>query len=215
MVFNTITKEKEKTLGRVGTIGRFKPLHNGAFTLLKSLCERADEVIIGIGSSNKYNLRNPFTQEETKEMIDLALQDNFNNYSFVFIPDFGHIPQYKDGKYWRTVVVEKFGKLDYFVSANDYVKDLLKDHYNILESYFVVPREDRFRLRGAQVRYAMATGENLKNLVPKRVAEYLENNDLVKRFNKEFGLETLACVIDSDYTEDESAAEEKMHAREK
>lgn len=58
-----------KTLGAVGFIGRFKPLHNGAALALETLCEQADKVKIGIGSVNKYNLRNPFTAEESQEMI--------------------------------------------------------------------------------------------------------------------------------------------------
>ena len=47
----------ENKLGTIGLIGRFKPLHLGASVLLESACEKAEKVIIGIGSSNKYNIR--------------------------------------------------------------------------------------------------------------------------------------------------------------
>lgn len=55
-----------KKFRKLGAIGRFKPLHLGAAAMLEALCENAEEVVIGIGSSNKYNLRNPFTAEESR-----------------------------------------------------------------------------------------------------------------------------------------------------
>ena len=110
-----------KTLGRVGFIGRFKPLHNGAVAALDELCGRADVVKIGIGSSNKYNARNPFSSTETKEMINAVLHPGYTNYELIDIPDFAHIPQYKDGGKWKKYVLDHFGSLDYFVTANPYV----------------------------------------------------------------------------------------------
>ena len=62
-----------KQLGRVGLVGRFKPLHIGGFNLLDEACKKSDYVIIGIGSVNKYNSRNPFTPVETRQMIQRAL----------------------------------------------------------------------------------------------------------------------------------------------
>lgn len=93
----------QNNLGRVGVIGRFKPLHNGAAVLLESLCEKSDHVLIGIGSSNKYNIRNPFTSDETKDMIELFLKEKFTNYEIIKIPDFAHIPGCENGQQWRKL----------------------------------------------------------------------------------------------------------------
>ena len=62
------------TLGRVGFIGRFKPLHWGGARALDALCSQATHVMIGIGSANKHNARNPFSAEETQEMLDAYLR---------------------------------------------------------------------------------------------------------------------------------------------
>jgi len=102
----------ENKLGRVGVIARFKPLHNGAYAMLEAVCENANEVIIGIGSANKYSLRNPFTAKESEDMVRLTLEQKFSNYSIIHIPDFAQIPEYSDGKKWKEYVIEKFGKFE-------------------------------------------------------------------------------------------------------
>ena len=88
-------------LGRVGVIGRFKPLHNGGALMLDAICENADHVVIGLGSSNKYNLRNPFTGDESAGMIEAYLSPRFSNYELIHVPDFGHIQEFSDGKKWK------------------------------------------------------------------------------------------------------------------
>jgi nicotinamide-nucleotide adenylyltransferase len=202
-------------LGKVGTVGRFKPLHLGAYAMLKALCENSDIVIIGIGSSNKYNLRNPFTAEETEAMIHAALKPEHNNYSIVHIPDFAHVPRYRNGERWREYVVEKFGQLDYFVAGNAYVMELLKRDYQVIHPAELVPLEDHIHLRGTGVRTEMARGDGWKELVPSRVVDYLEENKLVERFRREFGLETLAMLTSGLTVDgDENVTAEMLHTRE-
>ena len=116
-----------KKFKRVGLIGRFKPLHLGGAVMLECVCENAEHVVIGIGSSNKYNVRNPFKAHETKDMINAFLSTRFSNYEIIYVPDSGHIPEFKDGQKWRKYVLEYFGKLDCFISGNDYVRELLKN----------------------------------------------------------------------------------------
>ncbi len=65
--------EETKDLGVVGIIARFKPVHKGHAAILEALCERADLVYIGLGSPNKYDVRNPFSAKESEEMIDLVI----------------------------------------------------------------------------------------------------------------------------------------------
>ncbi len=200
----------EKKLGKIGAVGRFRPLHLGSATLLEELCEQAERVVIGIGSCNKYNARNPFTAKETMEMIDLYLRQRFSNYEFVNIPDYGHIPEFSDGRKWAEEVVNAYGELDAFVSGNDYVKELLSPHYEVIRSVDMIPKERWVRASGTMVRMAMATGEDWKQLVPAVAADYLESNGLVERFRREFGLQTLAQLADeSAYRRDAEA--EKLH----
>lgn len=54
-------------------IGRFQPFHNGHKNIIDVALEKADNVIVLIGSSNvARSYRNPFSFDERKEMIELA-----------------------------------------------------------------------------------------------------------------------------------------------
>jgi nicotinamide-nucleotide adenylyltransferase len=204
-----------KKFNRLGIIGRWKPLHHGGAVLLEALCEKSEQVVIGIGSTNKYNARNPWTAEESKAMIESYLSPKFSNYEVLSIPDFAHDPEYRDGQKWRQHVIEKFGKLDAFVSGNDYVKELLKDDYKIINSWELVPEDKHLPVKGSMVRLEMARGDAWKKMVPQSVIDYLERNGLVDRFRREFGLETLAGVLEDDYFKHESKKKEQLHTYEK
>lgn len=202
-------------LGRVGVIGRFKPLHNGGAVMLDAICENADHVMIGLGSSNKYNVRNPFTVEDSAGMVQAHLSPRFSNYQLVPVPDFGHIPEFSDGKKWKEYVKEQFGFLDYFVSGNAYASELLKDTYKIIHPTALIPPEQHLKIRATEVRLKMARYEDWQALVPEAVANYLETNGLVYRFRKEFGLQMIAASLDANINEKESYREERDHTLER
>ena len=198
-------------LGKVGVIGRFKPLHIGAQVMLETICKLADEVIIGIGSSNKYNYRNPFTAEESKDMIDLVLEE-YDNYNVILVPDFAHLgEEHKDGQSWVNYVTNVFGELDYFVTGNAYVKELLSPHYEIIHPSMLISEDQCIIMRASEVRYKMAQDNIWKKFVPVQVTLYLESNQLVSRFKKEFGLETLT----KKHWQSESRDTEYQHTLEK
>ena len=201
----------EKKYGLVGLIGRWKPLHIGGYKILRAACESAEFVKIGIGSSNKYNLRNPFTSEESSAMITASLYPEFKNFEIIELPDFGHLSEYRDGNKWVENVLEKCGNLDLFVSGNDYVRGLLNKHYNMINSWELLKKEDQIKLRGTYVRVEMAKFGNWENLVPEKVAEYIKENKLDERFRKKFGLKTLASAYDSNIIGKESVEDEKRH----
>jgi nicotinamide-nucleotide adenylyltransferase len=169
----------------IGMIARWKPVHLGHAAVLRALRSHAEHVLIGIGSSNRYNLRNPFTLEETQDMLRLVL-DQQNNYTLIPVPDLD------DGPRWRVMVKEIFGELDLFVTDNSYVGNLLREDYRVMRPVELIPRAEHIRVDGTTVRAMMARGENWEALVPERVAAYIKSNQLDVRFRKEFGLETLA-----------------------
>lgn len=209
--------ESNKRLTTVGLIGRFKPLHNGAALMLDTVCDQAEEVKIGIGSSNKYNLRNPFTAEETEGMIRAYLSPRHDNFEIIHVPDFAHVPEYADGQQWRKHVMDHFGALDAFVSGNDYVQNLLKEDYTIIHPADLIAAEKYLRMRATEVRLEMARLGTWKDLIPKEVAAYLTENNLVERFCSEFGVQALAQVAGEDqtYKRTETEEEERRHTLEK
>lgn len=174
-----------ETFTCIGMVARWKPVHLGHLPVLHGLCTQAEHALIGIGSANRYNARNPFTLEETEMMLRLALA-GYDNYTLIPVPDLD------DGPRWRLMILEMFGPLDAFVTANPYVASLLREDYRLLKPVALVPPEARVAVDGNLVRQALARGADWESMVPPDIAEYLTRNQLDERFRREFGLETLA-----------------------
>jgi nicotinamide-nucleotide adenylyltransferase len=172
-------------LDRIGMVARWRPIHIGHAPVLRALCDRASQALIGIGSSNRYDLRNPFTLEETSDMIALVLAGR-DNYTLIPVPDLD------DGPRWRLMVVDLFGRLDLYVTANPYVASLLAEDYAIVKPVELVPEAERVPVDGTLVRREMARGDGWQDLVPPEVADYISSRQLDRRFRREFGLQTLA-----------------------
>ena len=117
---------------RIGMVARWQPVHRGHSPVLRALCRQADHAFIGIGSSNRYNLRCPFTLAETSDMLRLALAE-YPNYSLIPVPDLD------DGPRWRLMILDLFGPLDCFVTDNPYVAKLLAADYRVIRPVALVP----------------------------------------------------------------------------
>lgn len=172
---------------RIAMIARWRPVHLGQEAVLRALCRSAEHVLIGIGSSNRYNALNPFTLEETEDMLRLALDGEI----FEIVP----VPDLDDGPRWRLMVKDLFGELDLFVTDNPYVTNLMKGIYPLARPVDLVPPAERVRVDGSMVRAMMARGERSErwqDWVPARCVEYIESRGLDERFRREFGLQTLA-----------------------
>jgi nicotinamide-nucleotide adenylyltransferase len=173
------------TFNRIGMVARWRPVHLGHAPVLHALCDHAAQALIGIGSSNRYDLRNPFTLEETNDMIRLVLAGR-ENYSLIPVPDLD------DGPRWRLMILDLFGPLDVFVTANPYVASLLAADYRIVKPVSLVPEDERVAVDGTMVRRQMARGNGWRELVPPQVADYIAARQLDERFRREFGLQSLA-----------------------
>ena len=213
----------KKRYSRLGVIGRFRPLHIGGAMMLETLCQQSGYVIIGVGSANKYNIRNPFTAEESVNMIDKYLSSQgYDNYEIFTINDYAHIPEFSDGQKWKNEVKQHLGKIDAFITGNPYSKNLLGADYKIVHPGELIPPEKWVWLRGT-----MAKNSDLwEKMVPQVVVEYLLENKLVDRFQREFGLQTLSCLVEESsgdlsqslgagYVQRENLEQEYKHTLEK
>ncbi len=171
-------------------MARWRPVHCGHAVVLEALCARAREVVIGIGSCNRYNDRNPFTAAEAAAMIRLVLAGR-ENYTLIEVPDLD------DGPRWRGMVVRLFGPLEVFVTANPYVAHLMKECYPVEHPIEFIADADRVAVEGAMVRRAMAEGGPWWEMVPDAVAALIRDNGLDERFRREFGLATLARALEA------------------
>ena len=183
-----VVYNRDMTFNRVAMVARWKPVHLGQEAILHALCNGAGEVLIGVGSSNRYNVRNPFTLDETETMLRLTLADR-NNYQIIPVPDLD------DGPRWRLMVKDMFGDLDVFVTDNPYVANLMRDIYRLMRPVDWLPPSEHIRVDGTTVRGMMAKGEKWQDWVPERVAQFIQENKLDERFRREFGLETLAMQL--------------------
>ena len=182
------------SFNRIAMIARWKPVHLGQAAVLRAMSKQAGRVIIGVGSTNRYNARNPFTFEETEAMLRLVLDEispaqESAEYAIIAIPDLD------DGPRWRAMVKAMFGELDAFVTDNPYVANLMKDDYRLMRPVEFLSPSEFIKVDGTAVRVMMAKGQGWQAWVPERVAGYIEENGLDVRFRKEFGLETLATQV--------------------
>ena len=174
-----------KKVNRIGMVARWRPVHVGHARILTALCRHTQEALIGIGSANRYNVRNPFTLDETTAMLSLTLTEHPNHR---LIP----VPDLDDGPRWRLMILDLFGDLDIFVTANPYVAHLLSDDYQVIHPASLLSDDEKIPLDGTMVRRAMARGEDWQSMVPPVIANYLVSTGLDARFRREFGLQTLA-----------------------
>lgn len=170
-------------------IARWKPVHRGHAVVLDGLVRAGRHVVVGIGSSNVYDARNPFTADETRAMLRLVIGDA-PHVEIREVPDLGHGPR------WRAMVVEMLGPLDVFVTANAYVKSLLELDYRVVHPVRLVAPAARVAIDGTMVRRAMLDGTDWRSLVPPPVADYLDAQGLVARFVRELADGTLSARED-------------------
>lgn len=170
---------------RIGIVARWQPPHLGHAAILNRLCNSADHVLIGIGSSNTYNYRCPFTFNEVSDMLHLILA-NFSNYTLIPVPDLHNGPR------WRLMVLELFPDLDAFITANPYVASLMQEDYPIIHPASFLDVQEQIPVEGQMVRRMMAQNGSWQSYVPEAAAFYMMNHQIDSRFRKEFGLQTLA-----------------------
>lgn len=169
-------------------VARWKPVHLGHAAVLRALLRSADQVVLGIGSSNKLDVHNPFSAAETREMLELVLGAELGRTAIVEIPDLGDPPR------WRLMIRDLLGPLDAFVTANEWVKGLMAEDYPVVHPVTLLEPSEQVRVSGTMVRLAMARGADWRALVPAPVANFLDERGLCARFVRDFGLATLASI---------------------
>lgn len=175
---------RHRRTGRIGFVARFRPPHLGHAAILAALAREAESLVVGIGSSNRRDVDNPFTGEETAELLRLLLPEARAELHL--------LPDLYDGPLWAAMVRERFGEIGLFVTANPYVRTLVEGFWTVEHPLSLLDPAERVAIDGKAVRSAMARGEEWARLVPPEVARALRARGLVRRFREEFGLETLA-----------------------
>ncbi len=85
-------------------IGRFQPIHDGHFEIIKRAIKKNGQIAILVMDSFNVNNKNPFTFREVKKRIDKKLNGFQNKYKIIKIPVvseliYGRKVGYKINKY--------------------------------------------------------------------------------------------------------------------
>lgn len=100
-------------------IGRFQPFHNGHLDAVENVCQYCDELIIGVGSSQKsFEEKNPFTFTERYEMISSSIRHI--DTPIIILP----IPDMEDNLLWVDSIVNNIPSFYNVCTGNKLVEKL-------------------------------------------------------------------------------------------
>jgi bifunctional NMN adenylyltransferase/nudix hydrolase len=160
-------------------IGRFQPVHNGHLALIAEALERAERVMVVLGSAfHARSPKNPFTWQERAAMLDLCLTDDQRRrVSFVPIRDYYHNDR------WVAAVQREVGKLvpaARSVALVGHFKDATSNYLNAFPQWELVALPRTGDVDATAVRRILFEPENgegalavLAGLVPHAVIQYL------------------------------------------
>lgn len=147
-------------------IGRFQPFHLGHLDAVKFALSSVDELLIGIGSSNRFDeKRNPFTADERKQMIESSLDvETLGRIKIYYIPDVN------DHERWTHQIDEIVPKYDVVFSNDEFTHTLFgKRGIKVIS----VPLKQREILSGTDIRVKIRDGQDWSGLVPEGTKKVL------------------------------------------
>lgn len=159
-------------------VARWKPVHLGHQRVLQALQGTGAELIVGIGSANRYDERNPFTPAETEAMLWRVLSPERTR--VIWVDDLDNPPL------WAARLAARLGPLEAFVTANERVAACMAPYYPLLHPARLLSPEQRLALNATQVRECWRRQEPWQHLVPPPVAAFLWEHGLVERYLRDF-----------------------------
>ncbi|MCD6248694.1 MAG: nicotinamide-nucleotide adenylyltransferase [Hadesarchaea archaeon] len=157
-------------------IGRFQPPHLGHVEVIKQILEEVDELIICIGSAQlSHTLHDPFTAGERMLMMTKALAEAGVDLSKVHIVP---VPDVNNNAIWVSHVLSFAPPFTTVYSGNPLVKRLFMERGFEVKSPPLLKREE---YRGTEIRKRMVEGGDWRSLVPKAVAEVMDEIKAVER----------------------------------
>ncbi|WP_256298693.1 nicotinamide-nucleotide adenylyltransferase [Haloarchaeobius salinus] len=162
-------------------IGRFQPYHNGHHSMVETIAEEVDELVLGIGSAgDSHSEHDPFTAGERIMMLTKSLVDSDLVTYAVPIEDLDR------NSVWVSHVQSMCPTFDVAYSNNPLVIRLFEEAgIEVRQS----PMFNREVLEGSEVRERMVEGGDWESLVPDACAEVVREID---------GVERIQMVADTD-----------------
>jgi nicotinamide-nucleotide adenylyltransferase len=148
-------------------IGRFQPFHLGHLDAILFGLARVDNLLIGIGSSNRQNeKRNPFSSAERKEMILSSIDPSIADRVKIF-----NIPDVDNHEKWTYEIDQIVPKYDTVFSNDEFTKTLFEERQiDVIQ----VTLKDREKFSGTNIRQLIMDDKNWQDLVPEGTLKVLD-----------------------------------------
>jgi nicotinamide-nucleotide adenylyltransferase len=158
-------------------VGRFQPFHKGHLEAIKEVLDEIEELVIVIGSAQySHNIHNPFTAGERLVMIRHALQEAGIDYSKLWIVP---VPDVHLHMLWVSALEGYTPRFNVVYSNEPLTRRLFTEAgYRVKSVRFF----ERKIFTSTLVRERMLKDQNWTTLVPKSVAEFINEIDGVNRF---------------------------------
>jgi nicotinamide-nucleotide adenylyltransferase len=157
-------------------VGRFQPFHLGHLEAIKEVLNDADELVVVIGSAQySHNINNPFTAGERLVMIRRALQEAGIDYSRLWVVP---VPDVHLHMLWVAALEGYTPRFNIVYSNEPLTRRLFMEAgYKVKSIRFF----QRKLYTSTLVREKMLKGESWTKLVPKSVADFINEIDGVNR----------------------------------
>ena len=158
-------------------VGRFQPFHKGHLEAIKEVLDEIEELVIVIGSAQySHNIHNPFTAGERLVMIRHALREAGIEYSKLWIVP---VPDVHLHMLWVSALEGYTPRFNVVYSNEPLTRRLFTEAgYRVKSVRFF----ERKIFTSTLVRERMLKDQNWTTLVPKSVAEFINEIDGVNRF---------------------------------
>lgn len=157
-------------------VGRFQPFHLGHLEAIQDVLKEVEELVIVIGSAQySHNIHNPFTAGERLVMIRHALQEAGVDYSLLWIVP---VPDVHLHMLWVAALEGYTPRFNVVYSNEPLTRRLFMEAgYKVKNIRFF----QRKVYTSTLVREKMLVGESWTKLVPKTVADFINEIDGVNR----------------------------------
>jgi nicotinamide-nucleotide adenylyltransferase len=157
-------------------VGRFQPFHLGHLEAIQEVLNDAEELVIVIGSAQySHNINNPFTAGERLVMIRRALQEAGMDQSRLWVVP---VPDVHLHMLWVAALEGYTPRFNVVYSNEPLTRRLFMEAgYKVKSIRFF----QRKLYTSTLVREKMLKGENWTTLVPKSVADFINEIDGVNR----------------------------------
>ena len=157
-------------------VGRFQPFHLGHLEAIQNVLKEVDELVIVIGSAQySHNIHNPFTAGERLVMIRQALQEADVDSSRLWIVP---VPDVHLHMLWVSALEGYTPKFNVVYSNEPLTRRLFMEAGYTVKSIRFFQRKV---YTSTLVREKMLAGESWTKLVPKSVADFINEIDGVNR----------------------------------